>query len=78
MAHEDRLGEELRRPLQHPAGMEEERLHANIIMTTPNSDVIYAMSLVDLGREQHAGLVKLPAGALQVVVLDFMAAPDSG
>jgi hypothetical protein len=49
------------------------RLDAKTLVTTPNSDVIYAMSYLDLGRD-GAMVFEAPAG-LQGILLDFWQRP---
>lgn len=51
----------------------EKRLDAKTLVTTPNSDVIYAMSYVDLGKDGH--LVFEVPPQLQGILLNFLAAP---
>ena len=50
------------------------RLDARTLVTTPNSDVIYAMSYLDLGRD-GAMVFEAPPG-LQGILLDFWQATD--
>src|SRR6516225_9754826 len=52
------------------------RLDAHTLMTTPNSDVIYAMSYLDLGND-GAMVLEVPPG-LQGVLLDFWQRPIPG
>jgi hypothetical protein len=52
------------------------RLDANTLVTTPNSDVIYAMSYLDLGKD-GAMVFEAPPG-LQGVLLDFWQRPIPG
>ncbi|MGH6678383.1 MAG: DUF1254 domain-containing protein, partial [Bradyrhizobium sp.] len=53
-----------------------QRLFAKTLVTTPNSDVIYAMSYVDLGRD---GPIVFEAPAmLQGILLDFWQRPIPG
>ena len=52
------------------------RLDAKTLVTTPNSDVIYAMSYVDLGRD-GALVFDAPPG-LQGILLDFWQNPIPG
>jgi hypothetical protein len=49
------------------------RLDAKTLVTTPNSDVIYAMSYVDLGRDGPVVFVAPPQ--LQGILLDFWQRP---
>ena len=49
------------------------RLDAKTLITTPNSDVIYALSYVDLGKEGPL-VMEAPPG-LQGILLDFWQAP---
>ena len=51
----------------------EKRLDAKTLITTPNSDVIYAMSYVDLGKEGPLVFVAPPN--LQGILLDFWQRP---
>ena len=50
-----------------------ERLDAKTLVTTPNSDVIYAMSYVDLGKDGPL-VFEAPPG-LQGILLDFWQRP---
>jgi hypothetical protein len=50
-----------------------QRLDAKTLVTTPNSDVIYAMSYLDLGRDGPM-VFEAPAG-LQGILLDFWQRP---
>ena len=52
------------------------RLDARTLVTTPNSDVIYAMSYLDLGRD-GAMVFEAPPG-LQGILLDFWQRPIPG
>jgi hypothetical protein len=52
------------------------RLDAKTLVTTPNSDVIYAMSYLDLGKD-GAMVLEVPPG-LQGVLLDFWQRPIPG
>ena len=52
------------------------RLDAKTLVTTPNSDVIYAMSYVDLGKDGPLVLEAPPE--LQGILLDLLAAPHPG
>ena len=52
------------------------RLDAHTLVTTPNSDVIYAMSYLDLGRD-GAMVFEAPPG-LQGILLDFWQRPIPG
>ncbi len=52
------------------------RLSAKTLVTTPNSDVIYAMSYVDLGKDGPM-VVDAPPG-LQGILLDFWQTPIQG
>jgi hypothetical protein len=52
------------------------RLDAKTLVTTPNSDVIYAMSYVDLGRDGPM-VFEAPPG-LQGILLDFWQRPIPG
>ena len=52
------------------------RLDAKTLVTTPNSDVIYAMSYVDLGKEGPL-VFEAPPG-LQGILLDFWQRPIPG
>jgi hypothetical protein len=52
------------------------RLDANTLVTTPNSDVIYAMSYLDLGKDGPM-VFEAPAG-LQGILLDFWQRPIPG
>jgi hypothetical protein len=52
------------------------RLDAKTLVTTPNSDVIYAMSYVDLGKD--GPLVFEAPPKLQGILLDFWQRPISG
>jgi hypothetical protein len=52
------------------------RLDAKTLVTTPNSDVIYAMSYLDLGRD-GAMVFEAPPG-LQGILLDFWQRPIPG
>jgi len=52
------------------------RLDAKTLVTTPNSDVIYAMSYVDLGRDGPL-VFEAPPG-LQGILLDFWQRPIPG
>ena len=47
--HEGRFGEDLRQGLQRPADLQE-RLNAKTLITTPNSDVIYALGYLDFKK----------------------------
>ncbi len=51
----------------------EQRLDAKTLVTTPNSDVIYAMSYVDLGKD--GPLVMEAPPMLQGILLDFWQRP---
>jgi hypothetical protein len=53
-----------------------ERLDARTLVTTPNSDVIYAMSYLDLGKD-GAMVFEAPPG-LQGILLDFWQRPIPG
>jgi hypothetical protein len=53
-----------------------ERLDAKTLVTTPNSDVIYAMSYLDLGRD--GPMVFEAAPGLQGILLDFWQRPIPG
>ena len=53
-----------------------ERLDAKTLVTTPNSDVLYAMSYVDLGKD--GPLVMEAPPMLQGILLDLLAAPHPG
>jgi len=53
-----------------------QRLDARTLVTTPNSDVIYAMSYLDLGRD-GAMVFEAPPG-LQGILLDFWQRPIPG
>src|SRR5208282_5477024 len=52
-----------------------ERLDAETLVTTPNSDVIYAMSYVDLGKD---GPLVFEPPNLQGILLDFWQRPIPG
>jgi hypothetical protein len=52
------------------------RLDAKTLVTTPNSDVIYAMSYLDLGTDD-ATVFEAPPG-LQGILLDFWQRPIPG
>jgi hypothetical protein len=52
------------------------RLDAKTLVTTPNSDVIYAMSYLDLGKDGPM-VFEAPAG-LQGILLDFWQRPIPG
>ncbi len=52
------------------------RLDAKTLVTTPNSDVIYAMSYVDLGKDGPM-VFEAPPG-LQGILLDFWQRPIPG
>ena len=52
------------------------RLDAKTLVTTPNSDVIYAMSYVDLGKD--GPLVFEAPPQLQGILLDFWQRPIPG
>jgi hypothetical protein len=52
------------------------RLDAKTLVTTPNSDVIYAMSYLDLGKD--GPLVFEAASGLQGILLDFWQRPIPG
>src|SRR5215470_7886873 len=52
------------------------RLDAKTLVTTPNSDVIYAMSYLDLGKDGPM-VFEAPPG-LQGILLDFWQRPISG
>src|SRR5262249_2827847 len=52
------------------------RLDAKTLVTTPNSDVIYAMSYLDLGRDGPM-VFEAPPG-LQGILLDFWQRPIPG
>src|SRR5215475_8369303 len=52
------------------------RLDAKTLVTTPNSDVIYAMSYLDLGKDGPM-VLEAPAG-LQGILLDFWQRPIPG
>ena len=52
------------------------RLDAKTLVTTPNSDVIYAMSYVDVGKDGPL-VIEAPAG-LQGILLDFWQRPIPG
>src|SRR4030095_16789731 len=52
------------------------RLDAKTLVTTPNSDVIYAMSYVDLGKDGPL-VFEAPPG-LQGILLDFWQRPIPG
>src|ERR1700744_1414113 len=52
------------------------RLDARTLVTTPNSDVIYAMSYVDLGKDGPL-VFEAPPG-LQGILLDFWQRPIPG
>src|SRR5580698_5629009 len=52
------------------------RLDAKTLVTTPNSDVIYAMSYVDLGKD--GPLVFEAPPKLQGILLDFWQRPIPG
>lgn len=52
------------------------RLDAKTLVTTPNSDVIYAMSYLDLGRD--GPMVFEAAPGLQGILLDFWQRPIPG
>ena len=54
-------------------GAEKKRLDAKTLVTTPNSDVIYAMSYVDLGTD--GPLVFEAPPNLQGILLDFWQRP---
>ncbi len=53
-----------------------ERLDAKTLVTTPNSDVIYAMSYIDVGKDGPI-VFEAPAG-LQGILLDFWQRPIPG
>jgi hypothetical protein len=53
-----------------------ERLNARTLITTPNSDVLYAMSYVDLGKDGPVVLDAPPR--LQGILLDFWQCPIPG
>ena len=52
------------------------RLDAKTLVTTPNSDVIYAMSYLDLGK--HGPMVFEAPPGLQGILLDFWQQPIPG
>ena len=52
------------------------RLDAKTLVTTPNSDVIYAMNYIDVGRDGPM-VMEAPAG-LQGILLDFWQRPIPG
>jgi hypothetical protein len=52
------------------------RLDAKTLVTTPNSDVIYAMNYIDVGRDGPI-VMEAPAG-LQGILLDFWQRPIPG
>jgi hypothetical protein len=52
------------------------RLDAKTLVTTPNSDVIYAMSYLDLGKD--GAMVFEAAPGLQGILLDFWQRPIPG
>ena len=66
----------VRRRVQPSANLEEARLDAKTLVTTPNSDVIYAMSYVDLGKD--GPLVFEAPHMLQGILLDFRQRPIPG
>ena len=53
-----------------------QRLDAKTLVTTPNSDVLYAMSYVDLGKD--GPLVMEAPPELQGILIDLLAAADPG
>jgi hypothetical protein len=57
-------------------GTSPNRLDAKTLVTTPNSDVIYAMSYVDLGKDGPL-VFDAPPG-LQGILLDFWQRPIPG
>ena len=52
------------------------RLDAKTLVTTPNSDVIYAMNYIDVGKDGPM-VIEAPAG-LQGILLDFWQRPIPG
>jgi hypothetical protein len=67
-----RVGKDIRRRLQRPADLEA-GLNAKTLVMTPNSDVPYAMSYVDLGKD--GPLVMEAPPMLQGILLDYWQRP---